>query len=297
MNINEIRLRCAKQRKEKRLKLQQKLFNKNKNISIQQSSQPNTSNISFNSKRITNMLFSSVGDNSCLEKYWIDDKSMNYDIYLIYYGDDNNIYNMYKNNKKIKFISRRKGSKFQNFHYFYYKYSDIVNKYTHFFIIDDDIIIDVDGINQMFLYSNIYNLEICGPSFSNKGIISHELINLKKKNIKLSYTNFIEVNTPLFSKNAIEKLMIHLDNSLIGWGIDFLYIWCNGIDKQNSYAIIHDVMCVNPFPINKKKKNIKRELTYITDWNIRSQLWNKYSKKIGCPYKFKIKNYNNIKKK
>lgn len=245
-----------------------------------------------NSGVCKNMVFSSVGDNSYFYRDWVS-QNMNYDIYLIYYGNHNNIYNSYKNNKNIKFIIKKKGSKFQNLYFFFHHFVDIIKQYTHFFILDDDIIIDSDNINKMFVYSNTYKLDICGPSFSNKGIISHG-VNLNKKNVKLSYTNFIEVNTPLFSKNAIEKLMIYLDKSLIGWGIDYLYIWSNGINKKKSYAIIHDVVCINPLPIDKKQKTNVRELTNISNWNIRRKIWTDYAKTIGCPAQFRIINYADI---
>ena len=174
---------------------------------------------------------------------------MNYDIYVIYYGNNEDIYLKYKS--KVTFIEKRKGSKFQNFKYFYDNYSDIINKYDRYFILDDDIIFNVDDINNMFRLSRQYNLDICAPSFSPESKISHS-ITRNKPNTLLSYTNFVEVNTPLFNRNALYKLMLKLDYSLVGWGIDYLYIACNGIEKKKSYAIIHKIICENPKD-NKKK--------------------------------------------
>ena len=61
-----------------------------------------------------NLVFTSVGDNSNFDNLWIGN-NMNYHIYAIYYGNNEDIYNKYKS--KIKFIRKRKGSKFQNFKY------------------------------------------------------------------------------------------------------------------------------------------------------------------------------------
>ena len=79
-----------------------------------------------------NLLFSSVGDNSNFDELWIDD-SMNYDIYIIYYGNNAETFKKYQS--KVTFIESRKGSKFQNFKYFYDKYKDMIETYERFFII------------------------------------------------------------------------------------------------------------------------------------------------------------------
>jgi hypothetical protein len=236
----------------------------------------------------TNFLFSSVGDNTNFDALWID-PNMNYDIYIIYYGDNDEIFNKYKEN--VKYIDRRKGSKFQNFKYFYDTQIDIINRYKHFFILDDDIIMNVDDINNMFKISIEYNLDICQPSFLSTGKISWN-ITRNKKNILLTYTNFVEVNTPLFNKISLDNLMKVLDYSLIGWGIDYLCTWVNGINKDKSYAIIHKISCINP--MDKDKKSKKRELGLIPNHHSRAQAWKNFANKINCPVNFKVIEYSNI---
>lgn len=235
-----------------------------------------------------NFVFSSVGDNTNFDSLWINE-NMNYDVYVIYYGNDDHYYNKYKS--KVTFIEKRLGSKFQNFKYFYEKYMDVINKYDRFFILDDDIIFHVEDINNMFNISRKYNLEICGPSFSNKSKISMTMTK-HKPNILLSYTNFVEVNTPLFTRTALDKLMEKLDSSLIGWGIDFLYIICNGTEKKKSYAIVHKIVCENPKPENKKEKTW--ELSKIPDCNNRRKIWEKFAEKNKMPKRLPINVYESI---
>jgi len=235
-----------------------------------------------------NLVFLSVGDNTQFHNLYTDNK-MNYDIYTIYYGNNDENFNKYKS--KIHFIEKRKGSKFQNFHYFYNKYPNIITNYKRFFIVDDDIIMNVEDINKIFDISKKYNLSICGPSFSDTGLISHEITKYKPNRL-LTYTNFVEVNVPLFSKSAIDNLMKSYDTTLIGWGIDFLAIWCNGKDKKKEYAIIHSVKCVNPHPSAKKIE--KRELSLISGYENRSKIWEAYAKKIGCPSWINHKEYETI---
>jgi len=236
-----------------------------------------------------NIVFSSVGDNTRFDDLFVGDK-MNYDVYIIYYGDNDEIYKKYKS--KVQFIEKRKGSKFQNFKYFYDKYPNIIKNYERFFILDDDILINVEKINKMFEISKKYNLSICGPSFSEESLISHNITKHKPGRL-LTYTSFVEVNVPLFSKSAIQNLMKKYDNKLIGWGIDYLAIWSNGKDKKKAYAIVHAVKCVNPYP-NKKINTTRRELSLIGGYEKRSEIWAEYAKKIGCDTNGKKTEYETI---
>jgi len=235
----------------------------------------------------TNFVFSSVGNNTNFDTLWVGE-NMNYDIYVIYYGNDDTVFNKYKD--KVTFIEKRKGSKFQNFKYFYDTYPEIIKQYDRFFILDDDIIINVAGINTMFDLSHKYNLEICGPSFLPESKISHK-ITVHQPGIILRYTNFVEVNVPLFSTKALHSLMNKLSSNLIGWGIDYLYIITNGLDNKNSYAIVDSVTCINP---HDNKKNNKRELSLIENCDKRQFLWEEFAKKNNYPVKFKSIQHSSI---
>ena len=142
----------------------------------------------------------------------------------------------------------------------------------------------------MFKISRQYNLDICAPSFSQKSKLSYR-ITLHKPKTLLSYTNFIEVNTPLFNTNALHKLMEKLDYSLIGWGIDFLYIICNGLEKKRSYAIIHKIICENPKDNTKKDG---RELYKISKCLERAEIWKQFAIKHKIPSMIKAVVYENI---
>lgn len=236
-----------------------------------------------------NFVFSSVGDNTNFHNLFIGD-NMKYHVYVIYYGNNEENYKKYQS--KVTYIEKRKGSKFQNFKYFYDKYPDIIKMYDRFFILDDDILINVEKINKMFDISEKYGLSICGPSFSKPSLISHEITRHRSERL-LTYTNFVEVNVPLFSKFAIHQLMKYYDNKLIGWGIDFLAVWCNGKNKKKDYAIVHCVNCVNPPPSNKLNTN-RRELTLIDGYQKRSKIWEEFSKEIGCASWTKLIEYETI---
>ena len=236
-----------------------------------------------------NMVFTSAGDNTRFIQDWCSTNEQHYDIYVLYYGNDDKNFKSYESN--VTFIEKSKGSKFQNFHKFWNAHPEIIDKYDRFFILDDDIQISVRDINKMFDISIEYNLEICAPSFNHVAgsIVSHG-ITKNKKNTLLSYTNFVEVNTPLFTRTALDNLMKMYDPVLIGWGIDYLYIIANGINKQKSYAIIHSIQCINP----KVKKDKGRELLKIPNCNSRRAIWENYAKEKNIPKSFHAKNLKDV---
>ena len=245
-------------------------------------------NNSNNSNNSRNMVFTSCGNNTNFHNLWCN-SNRNYDIYAIYYGEDEEKYKLYQG--KVDWIEKRKASKFQNFHYFYQKYPEIINKYDRFFILDDDIIFSTDDINEMFSISKKYNLTICGPTFKNDGSgkISHQITIQQPKNL-LRYVNFIEVNVPLFNREGIDNLMKYYDPILIGWGVDYLMIWANGLQEKDKYALIDKVSCINP---RDKKKNNKRELNLLKNANHRSRDWENIRKKLKIP-RWKNKNHSTI---
>jgi len=103
----------------------------------------------------------------------------------------------------------------------------------------------------------------------------------------------IIVNVPLFSKSALFNLMKVYNPILIGWGIDFLYNWCNGSDKKEDYAIIHKIKCINP--VDEIKPGGKRELELVKNWETREKIWLNYAEEINCFLrKVKIVNYSKI---
>lgn len=143
----------------------------------------------------------------------------------------------------------------------------------------------------MFNISNEYNLDICQPSFDDTGQISH-IITKHLPNVLLTYVNFIENGVALFNKKSLINFMNYYSEELIGWGIDYLYIWCNGTDKKQNYAIIHKIKCLNP---NKEQKGVAvRELSLIKNCDKRQQIWEKFAERIGCPKYIKVETYQVI---
>lgn len=234
-------------------------------------------------------VFTSVGDNSKFDSNWIG-TGMNYDIYAIYYGNNDNVFSKYKDNPNIKYCEKRKGAKFQNFKYFYDSQKEIIEQYDYFFILDDDIIFYVEDINRMFDIADMYKLDICGPSFLPSGKISWS-ITKHKSDVLLTYTNFVENNVACFNKKTLMKFMMVYDERLIGCGIDYLYIWINGINQDRKYAIIHSITCINP---KDESKGGIRELTLIEGCSNEEKIWKDFATNNNYPISFKQREYADI---
>lgn len=222
-----------------------------------------------------NLVFTSAGDKTNFIDNWLNNNNpKTFDLWVVYYGDSKT--DKYK--KESDYWNRRKGSKFQNFHYVYNTYPHIINTYKKIFLLDDDIIFDKDGIKKCFEMSYKYDLWMLQPSFKKKGKISYP-ITIQKSFSNLRYSNFVEVNTPLIDKYVLKDIMKLYDPSLVGWGIDFLISWVLiNHPEYNKYkiAILDNVSCINPYD------NIKggvREIAALQSNQIRQQIYKDYANK------------------
>ena len=234
-------------------------------------------------------MFTSAGERSHFHTQWVG-PGQEFDVFAVYYGDDDERYDQYR--EKATFITRRKGSKYQNFLYFYQSYPEILGRYRRVLVLDDDLEFDggADAINRMFALAKRHRLSICGPSFTPDGKVSWDL-NAHRGGVSMAYTNFVEVNAQLFSRPALDRLMKWMTPELIGWGIDYLATWANGMDQKRSYAVIHEVKCRNP---HDHDRGHQRELDRVPGAEQRQATWEKYAKTIGCPTKFELVEYEAV---
>jgi len=222
-----------------------------------------------------NLVFTSAGDQSNFVSHWLNDKhNRNFDIWVVYYG--NSTSDKYK--KDVDYWERRKGSKFQNFYYLWKKFNQQIKSYQKIFILDDDIVFKTKDINKCFQMSYKYNLWLLQPSFLPTSKLSFD-INKKRSNSILRYTNFVEINTPLFDISVLEDIMEKYDPILVGWGIDLLISWVliNRSDyKPNKIAILDNVSCINPH--DSAKGNI-REISKLQSTKKRFEVYHQFANK------------------
>ena len=209
-----------------------------------------------------NILFTSAGDNTNFYNLWCSN-TRNYDIFICYYGDSN--YDKYK--EHADFYLKRKGSKMQNFHHIWTNNIGNIKDYKIFYIVDDDIIINTNEINDLFRLFKKLDVWILQPSFSKRSKISHD-ITKQIENNKYRYTNFIEINTPFFSKYSLSKCMDNYNPLLTGYGIDILFMNILGVESRNKFVIVDYISCINPNKDDSEIEKLQPLETRITNWKI-----------------------------
>lgn len=116
---------------------------------------------------------------------------------------------------------------------------------------DDDIIINASGISRLFEIRRQFGLWLLQPAFSPAGRISHPITAVHPLKM-LRYTNFVEMNCPLFQKNKLDDFMHIYDPALEVYGVDWWYLEKLGPVPAGKMAIIDEVYCINPHTSTKK---------------------------------------------
>ena len=193
------------------------------------------------------------GDNS-LHKNWYNSKI--YDLYVIYYGNNKNIFNEYK--KKADFFRAEKGPKWQQVRNTL-KHIDI-NKYDYIWLPDDDLYITKDDIEEFLIISNKYNLLVSQPSLNVPDIKEKDLLN---EVVKFKY-NLIFPKNNQYKKNdnkIVDKILNFInkeninektiDYSLVENLMKILYKW-----KNYNYHTVRESW-ISYFKRNNNKVNEK----------------------------------------
>ncbi|WP_370977768.1 hypothetical protein [Agaribacterium sp. ZY112] len=228
--------------------------------------------ISFQPKKRF-LVFSSVGDQARIKLWTKGVGRKEFDLVVFYYGDAEPEYL-----SEVDFAYRRKGSKFQNLKAFY-EATKSLSHYESVMVLDDDIEIDSPRLVTLFKLRRDLDLWVLQPSFSADGKISFEHTR-QDPAYRYRFTNFVEMNCPLFSSDKLIKFLEVYDGVLPGWGMDWWYHNIIGGSDQKKIAIIDEVVVRNPF--DQEKRGGKREINQLVNTADRIELWQQCMKKYGC---------------
>lgn len=185
-------------------------------------------------------VFSSVGDDQKFFDYFRISLQDKCDLFVNYYGEG---YLLGQLKNYAKYVSVKKTTKFPALHNAYFV-SDIKN-YDYILVFDDDCIVESGNLLDIIKTMDKHNLKIASPCHSRKGKISHSIMTHRAGNHIFRYTNFIEMNFPIFSKSALHDYMSVYDGSLCGWGNDWWYLSVLNSDKIKNTAILDSVSVIN----------------------------------------------------
>src|SRR4030081_3821042 len=94
-------------------------------------------------RRSNNLVFTSAGDRSNLLG-WRQGRR-DFDLWTVYYGNAGGMFQDVSD-----YYLARKGSKFQNLHYCYQRWPEMLARYDAIMVMDDDIEISATGISRLF---------------------------------------------------------------------------------------------------------------------------------------------------
>lgn len=112
----------------------------------------------------------------------------------------------------------------------------------------DDVSVSTDRLNHFFNIAREYDLSICQPSvISDDDKVSHA-ITRPVKNVKLRFTNFVEVMMPLFKTATLLALCNDFRFSESGWGLDVS--WSHRLNHpKNKMGIIDEIPALHTRPV------------------------------------------------
>jgi len=188
-----------------------------------------------------NLVIGIVGDES-VHSTWLDDPGLrNFDLCLVYFGDDVGRYS-----DQVDYYFQRKGIKFwMLFDLAQEELGEIALHYDRIWIPDDDIAATTRQINQLFRFAKEYKLQIAQPAIG-KGDVSFEALRHHSKFV-LRYTRFVEIMCPLFTLDAFSQSLPTFQENRSGWGIDWVWSWTR---PQHEVGVIDAVPVHHTRPLN-----------------------------------------------
>jgi len=219
------------------------------------------------------IIISSIGDNSNeAYKAWFSEKG-DYDICLIYYGDNKSVEDDIK--KHCKYFFKRKGSKCNNIKDIF-ESNEILHTYKYFWIPDDDIVLDVKQISRMFHLCSKYEIDVASPSHNKNGKISWSHMTTHFTSL-FRKTNFVEITAPILSNYAITKLFRYLytKDVLCEYGLDYVIQYL--LFHEKPFYIFDEISVINPH--DNCKIGPLREIDKLMSDAKRVYIWEEFKKK------------------
>lgn len=209
-----------------------------------------------------NLVFTSAGDRASLDRWLVGRR--NFDLFVCYYGDETDRYRDVADRWWA-----RKGSRFVNFHHLWRSEPGLLAPYDAVMVLDDDILIDGDSLSRLFDLREQHHLTVLQPSFSESSKLSHP-ITARREGYAMRFTEFVEMNCPLFRRTSLESFLAEYDPEVIGYGIDYWYM--NVLYREPDFrcAIVDDVPCVNP---HEQTKGGVREIDRLQSEDERRTRW------------------------
>jgi hypothetical protein len=189
-----------------------------------------------------NLVIVRAGDESLHER-WLDDGAQRtFDLFVSYYGD-----NPSRFKENADFYEFSKGLKWPALFDVFSRHRNLLTSYKGFWFPDDDLLTDCRNVCRMFELLHDYDLWLAQPALQPGSYASHP-VTLMVQNVRLRFTDFVEIMCPLFSTYSLRSLFETFSYSMSGWGLDFLWPHLLGY-PENRIAILDETPVKHTRPL------------------------------------------------
>ncbi len=172
-----------------------------------------------------------AGDDSKHET-WLSDRSRkNFDLLVAYYGKEPN-----KWRGNADFYDQTAGLKYPWFSDWLKNPTIDIDGYDAVWLSDDDIESTSAAVSDMFEIFHEHQLWVAQPAMRRDSVHTFPMF-LTLPGYKLRYCNFVEAQTPIFSKFTLKTLTWTFGENQSGWGLDFLWVKELGHPKEKMAII------------------------------------------------------------
>jgi hypothetical protein len=162
-----------------------------------------------------NLILAAVSDES-MHPTWIAGCERSFDLGLIYFGDQ-----LGRFAAESDYYFDRKGIKYSLLHEVAQGLGPALYHYDFVWAPDDDIAANTACVNRLFELAVEHRLAVCQPAIG-RGDVSFKAL-LANPEYLLRYSRFVETMCPLFSREALKRVLPTFKLNVSGWGLDWLW--------------------------------------------------------------------------
>ena len=165
------------------------------------------------------LVFLMPGKDSLHQNWKEDYRQYGFDLCILQYDVNHEFTD--ENSKNATYLIKRPGKRFKLISYFMKDHPEVLDKYEHFFILDDDIDTDPIQINKLLTTCKRYHFDLAQPGLAEGSYIAHPPT-ARDPNTRFRLSPSVECMVPVFSQRAFRATQddIHLLPCGIGWGME-----------------------------------------------------------------------------
>jgi len=189
-----------------------------------------------------NLVILCAGDTS-VHAQWLTGPDRNFDLFISYFGTQRG---RYANDGE--YYQQQTGMKYPTTARILHEHPELIERYTHFWLPDEDLTTDTASINRLFDYARAYQLALSQPAQDHNSHKTWPLL-LHDPRYELRFTRFIEVMAPLFDRAALRVCLPTFTDSQSGFGLDWTWPSLLQARGKRAIAVIDAVQICHSRPV------------------------------------------------